>query len=48
MKTLNILAAITSTLCVVVAAAENDTTETIAWGIVALHNIKDVIDDRYK
>ena len=48
MKILNILAVITSILCIVVAAAENDTTEAVAWGIVALHNIRDMIDDRYK
>lgn len=48
MRLLNILAAICSVLCVLSAAAESDTSEAIAWGIIALHNIRDIIDDRYK
>ena len=37
-KTLNIVGLILSSLCILTSVADNDWTEALAWGIIALYN----------
>jgi len=42
-KTLNIVGLILSTLCIITSAAQKDTTEAFAWGIITLYNLRDLM-----
>lgn len=46
MKTLNILALITSILCIATSLIQKDYTETMAWFIVTLYNFKHVFEEK--
>lgn len=45
MKTLNIIGAVNSFLCILTSIAEKDYTEAGAWFVVFMHILKDIIFD---
>ncbi len=47
-KTLIVAALVCTLLCITAAVAESDISEILAWSTVALYNLRDVMDDRYK
>ena len=44
MKTLNILATITSALCMIISLIQYDLSEAMAWSIVTAYNTKDFVN----
>jgi len=44
-KIINLTSFIVSSLCVLTSVADNDWTEALAWGIVTLYNLRDLMNN---